>query len=233
MGAAITVLKIKQLEKEKFEQKKIILKKQSELGDFEGFENIHIGYPKTIIEKMYIEKELHYSKVSMNSDTIKEPIYIYWEGMEEPFKEITTGYQKILNFVFAFNKDYTEIYIFASREVANLFIRRLRREKYISCDHLKFDFKRISELKNMDSAWGVWEDYTGIERKRARFGKGINEIIDDKEYESITTIYMDYKYGAEIIQLTLNVEGRISSFSKNISQTDMMVIFEEIREILC
>ena len=231
MGSAITTLHITNIKKEIFEQKTISLEKQKELGEFEGFENIYIGYPKTTIEKLYTEKDLHYYKVLMSSDTIKEPIYVYWEGLEEP--KITTLYQKVLNFFFAFNKDYSEIYIFSPRDISNLFIRRLRREKYISCNHIKFNFKKISELENMDSAWGVWEDHEGVERKRARFGKGINEIIDEKEYETITTIYMDYKYGAELIQLTLNVEGRISTTSKNISQTDIFVIFEEIREVLC
>lgn len=180
---------------------------------------------------MALAKTLY--SVSMNTDTIKEPIFVYWEEMEQKmFKEITSGYQKILKFTFCLKKDNSEIRIFSARPEANLLLRRLRREECLHCKPIKFDFKKITELEDMECAWGIWEDHEGVERKRARFGKGINTIIEVGEFETITTVYMDYTYGGETIQLIVSVDGRVSSHSKSIKESDIITLFDELRAVL-
>lgn len=231
MGTSLTIKTIGGINKEKFSQKQLILKKQSELSDFD-IEVSQLGLPRTVIQKLFTEKEWTHHKVSMNTDTINEPISVYWEDMEHPEIREIKRYQKILSFNFCIKTDFSEIRVFSAKEEANLLLRRLHREKFLQCKPIKFDFKKIGELKDMESAWGVWEDHDGVERKRARFGKGINSILEERDYEKITTVYMDYTYGGETVQLIISVDGRVSSNSKSIKETDLTIIYEEIRAVL-
>lgn len=231
MGASLTIKVIQDINKDKFSQKKLVLKKQTELSDFD-FEVSQLGLPRTVIQNQHTEKEWTYYKVTMNTETINEPIFIYWEDIEHPEVREIKHYQRVLNFNFCIKTDHSEIRIFSAREEADLLIRRLRREKYLQCKSIKFDFIKIEELKDMESAWGVWEDHEGVERKRARFGKGINSVLDEHDYEKITTVYMDYNYNGEKVQLVVSVDGRISSNSKSIKELDLAIIYEEIRSVL-
>ncbi len=236
MGGSLCVLGIIEIDTEKFSNASFELKQQNTLEEF-GYEPHHIGLPKTKITKKFTQGDYTAYKVSMNSNTIREPIYVYWDNFEnngfKGFREVNKGYQKILYFNFYIDKNHTEMHLFTNKENTTLFLKRLKKEKLLKVNPVRFNFKKINELKDMDSAWGVWEDHAGIERKRARFGKNINTIISDAEYQSVTTIYMDYNYDGKLIQLILSADGRISTIDATIGEHDLLVIFNEIKSVLC
>jgi len=161
----------------------------------------------------------------MSTETINEPIYIYDDG----YVEWIRGYQKIENFEFWINENFSNLYVFAPKQMADMFIHRLTKERYITCTKLHFDFSKVGELENLDSAWGEWEDSHGAIRRIARFGKGIESEI--KDFSPITTFYIDYKYGTKLVQLILGKDGRISTFS-TIKYRDLLVLYNEISKTL-
>lgn len=224
-GASLTVLKIeKVLKKEIFEKPEFSLKEQTTF-DAHGNEISDLGIPETKIEKRFMEAGLIHYKAKMSTETIKQPIYIY----DDRYVEWVKGYQKIENFEFWIKEDFSNLYVFAPKQIADMFVHRMTKERYVTCNKLQFDFSKVGELENLDSAWGEWEDSQGIIRRIARFGKGIESEI--KDFSPITTFYIDYKYGSKIIQLILGGGGRISTFS-TIKYRDLLVLYNEISKIL-
>ncbi len=226
--ASLTVLKIEKVKKEDILEKdnSSLGMEQTDLAKYGGSELDELGRSKTEIKKIYEEVGLIHYKVKMSSETIQEPIYIYDKG----YFEWKKGYQKIDTFTLWIDKSTSKMYIFAPKQIADTFTQRLKKEGYISFSKLLFDFSKVGELTNLDSAWGLWEDSEGIIRRVAKFGKGINAVIED--YSRITTFYIDYKYrGDEIIQLILSSEGRIST-NKNITKRELSLIYDDISRTL-
>ena len=224
-GASLTVLKIEKiLKNEIFKASNYSFKEQTTF-DLHGSEIKDLGLPKTEIQKHFLEAGFRHYSVKMSTETIKEPIYIY----DNEYIEWMRGYQKIENFEFWINDDTLKMYIFAPKQIASTFIRRLKKEQYIMYSDIQFDFSKIGELEKLDSAWGTWEDSVGIVNRTAKFGKGLNTIITD--FSKITTFYIDYKYGGKLKQLILSAEGRISSQS-SLTNRDIFIIYNEISTTL-
>jgi hypothetical protein len=186
---------------------------------------VTIGLPKTEITNCFKLGEFINYKAKMSTETIREPIYVYEDG----FFECTNGYQKIKTFDFWINENFTILYIFAPKQVVETFIKRLRKEGCMVCSDLSFDFSKLGELENLDSAWGVWEDSKGTIKRMAKFGKGIESEIED--YGSITTFYIDYDYNGDIVQLILGLDGRIST-RRDLNQKDIFNIYNNISNTL-
>jgi hypothetical protein len=126
MGSSLTVRKVESIDLKKWKQKTFSLKKQSTLENYD-VGDLNIGLPKTTITKKFTESGYLLYKASMNSKTIEEPIYVYWNKLEERgFKEVDSGYQKVIPFNFCFNEDYSKVYVFSSKIYASLFLRRLK-----------------------------------------------------------------------------------------------------------
>ncbi len=224
-GASLTGTKIeKMLKKEIFNAPNFSMKAQFTLDNF-GIPIDSLGLPETSVEKIGRSASFTHYKAKMSTETIKEPIYIYQDG----YTEYVKGYQKIETFEFWIMEDFTNLYIFAPKQVADTFIHRLTKERYITCATLHFDFSKIKELQNLDSAWGTWEDSEGVVRRIARFGKGIESEI--KNWSKITTLYIDYNYGNKLIQIILGVNGNISTYG-NIRNRDLFTIYDEICKVL-
>ena len=119
--------------------------------------------------------------------------------------------------------------MFSNKKIASLFLSRLKKAEYMDFSKILFDFSRIEELENLDSAWGSWEDSKGIIRRTGKFGKGLNKVIED--YSNITTLFIDYMYKKELVQLILSLEGRIYS-SKDLSNNELMEIFNDVSGVL-
>jgi len=219
-GISLSVMSIKKIKKEDFETDSFSLEKQATFDNW-GNEVKELGLPKTEITNCFKLGEYTHYKAKMSTETIKEPIYIYEDG----FFECTTGYQKIKIFDFLINENCTILYTFAPKQVVETFIKRLRKEGFMVCSDLPFDFSKIGELENLDSAWGVWEDSKGTIKRIAKFGKGIESEIED--YSSITTFYIDYNYNGNPIQLILGLDGRIST-QRDIKQKDIFNIYNDI-----
>lgn len=225
MGASLTVLNIdKILKNEIFEASSYSLEKQKTFDNY-GSSIEDLGLPKTEIINHFVEAGFRHYFVKMSTETIKEPIYIY----DDEYIEWVKGYQKIEKFEFWVNEALLKMFVFAPKQIASTFIRRLKKEQYIIYSDIQFDFSKIGELEKLDSAWGTWEDSDGIVQRTAKFGKGINTIITD--YSRITTFYIDYKYGGKLKQLILSVEGRISSQS-SLTNRDIFIIYDEISKTL-
>lgn len=223
VGVSATIIEISKIKKEEFDKSSFSITEQQMLDEWTDVSKL--GLPKTVIIKLHTEGEFIHYKVSMSSETIKKPIYIFEEG----YKEYNKGYQTIENFTFWLKKDKSMMIIFAPKLVANLFIRKLKRKGSISSKNIIFDFSKIEQLENMDSAWGFWQDSQGVVKRIAKFGKGCNTVVDD--FSSITTFYIDYMYGAEIIQLILGKNGSIST-NNDISKRDLYIVYKEIVGVL-
>lgn len=187
-------------------------------------------YPETNIKYDYKDGNYRYYSVKTSSEMIKEPINIYWDDIEQ-ITEYTRGYSKIKHFkiMVDFNCDF--IYILAPKKTAKHFVNRMKKEKKMLFSNIQFDFSRITELENLNAAWGIWMDSTGALRKIAEFGKDVTTEISEEEYSLITTFYIDYLYKGNVVQLTLNVEGRISTLN-NLNDYDMIFLYNEIKEKL-
>ncbi|MDP3013450.1 MAG: hypothetical protein Q8M92_04355 [Candidatus Subteraquimicrobiales bacterium] len=221
-------MKIEKIKKENILEKNSLSLEaaQTKLDNYGGSEIDELGSSKTEIKKTYEEAGFIHYEVKMSSETIKDPIYIFDEG----YFEWTSGYQKIDTFSVRIDTSSSKMFIFAPKQIADILTQRLKKAGYISLSKLPFDFSRVGELTNLDSAWGLWEDSVGIIRRIAKFGKGINAVITD--YAPITTFYIDYKYrGDEIVQLILSSEGRIST-NKNLTHRELSIIYDDISKTL-
>jgi hypothetical protein len=219
-GVSLSVMSIKKINKDVFEKESYSLERQVTFDNW-GNEVKELGLPKTeLTNRFKLSEYIHY-KAKMSTETIKEPIYIYENG----FFECTNGYQKIKTFDLLINEDSNILYTFAPKQVVETFIKRLRKEGCMVCSDLPFDFSKLGELENLDSAWGVWEDSKGTIKRIAKFGKGIESEIED--YGSITTFYIDYNYKGNPIQLILGLDGRIST-QRDLKQKDIFNIYNDI-----
>lgn len=190
------------------------------------------GYflPETNIKYDFKDVNYRYYSVKTSSEMFKEPINIYWDDIEQ-VTEYTKGYSKIKNFKIMVDLNCEFIYVLAPKKTASHFINRMKKEKKMSFSNIQFDFSRITELENLNTAWGIWMDSNGVLKKIAEFGKDITTEISEEEYPLITTFYIDYLYKGNVIQLTLNVEGRVSTLN-NLNDSDMIFLYNEIKEKL-
>jgi hypothetical protein len=223
-GISLSVMGITKMKTEVFEKKSHSLERQVTFDNW-GNEIKELGLPKTEITNCFKQGEFVHYNAKMSTETIREPIYVYEYG----FFEYTNGYQKIKNFDFWINENFKFLYIFAPKQVVETFIKRLKKEGCMVCSDLPFDFSKIGELENLDSAWGVWEDSKGTVKRIAKFGKGIESEIE--YYGSITTFYIDYDYNGDIIQLILGLDGRIST-RRDLKQKDIFNIYNNISKTL-
>ncbi|TFH46966.1 MAG: hypothetical protein E4G94_01210 [ANME-2 cluster archaeon] len=186
--------------------------------------------PETNIKYEFKDVNYRYYSVKTSSEMFKEPINIYWDDIEQII-EYNRGYSKIKLFKFMVDLDGDFIYIFAPKKTAKHFVKRIVKEKKMLFSNVKFDFSRITELENLNAAWGIWMDSKGAIRKIAEFGKDVTTELSEEEYFLITTFYIDYLYKGNVVQLTLNVEGRISTLN-NLNNQDMIFLYNEIKENL-
>lgn len=229
MGNSLSVYKIDKTCSEFGNGKSFSLDAQKTLAGWGGNAS---GYflPETNIKYEYRDANYRYYSVKTSSKMINEPINIYWDDIEQ-IKEYKRGYSKIKRFKFMVDLKCEYIYIFAPKKITEHFIKRIKKEKNASCSNIQFDFSRIRELENLNAAWGIWMDSNGAIRKIAEFGKDVTMEISDEEYSLITTFYIDYLYRGKVIQLTLNVEGRLSTLN-NLDYRDMIYLYKEIEQKL-
>lgn len=229
MSKSLTVHKLEKVCKALTDKESFSLNNQTSVYEWGvGIEDGFIPQTK-ILYKYTDENHIHYA-VSADSALIKEPIIVYWNEIEQ-FKEYTKGYSSISKFKFIIDHDYENIYIFSPKKISDRFIKQMAKERKMTCSNISFNFSLISELKNLISAWGIWEDSRGAITKTARFGPDITTEIFPEDYASITTMYIDYSFDQNTIQLILNAEGRISTQNK-IDNGDMLDIYEDIKNTL-
>lgn len=222
-GVSLTVIDILNKIDGGFEKDAFSIELQKSLNNY-GVDD-RLSWRKTEFNNRIIRNGFVNYDVLISTDTIEEPIYIF----DDEYVHWDNGYQKINNFKIKINDSYSKMYIFTNKKTTRLFLSRLKNEEYIDYSKIIFDFSRIEELENLDSAWGSWEDSNGIIRRTGKFGKGLNKIIDD--YSKVTTLFIDYIYRTELIQLILSSEGRIYS-RKDLSNYELMKIFDDVSNVL-
>lgn len=230
MGVSLSVLELNNYSEEFFETEESEISAQDNFDSYDEIEASRTGLSNpetTIIRQNSPYENVKIFSVKMRTQTIDEPIYVY---LDEP-KVIEDGYQEIEKFKFWLDESSNELYVFSKKKVVKEFVRRLNDENLVESSPVMFDFSRINELNNLVRATGTWEDSTGAVRRIAKFGVGIDEEIDEEDYESITTFYIDYKYQADTTKLILSEEGRISTKQK-LEYRDLYSIFQEVRDII-
>lgn len=231
-GCSLTVLQIKSLLNDRLKEKEPLnLQTDRLLTDFKEGAKI-LGLPKTELIPTGEDSRFIKYTVSLSTSTIRKPIYIYKDGFEDPYYKYLAGYQEIETFDICFDKNYSNLYIFASKAIANDFVRRLKKHNVGSFSHIKFDFSRITLLQKLICAWGAWEDSIGIVKRTGKFGPGLETILTQGDYDSMTTVYIDYDYGHDkTMQLILSRDGRVAIYNKA-SNKDLVKIFDDIKEVL-
>lgn len=224
MTGSLTVVHIEFL-KDLFKKKiKFSVKKDFSLEHY-GFELNRLGEPLTDIFYCDSTEEYHIYLSKLSTNTIQKPIYIYEDGIEE----YTLGYQEIKEFKFLIDTDFKTMYLFAPKRIAKPFLSRLDKHEYMQYSKLVFDFSKLQELSNFISGYGTWEDTNGVITKTAKFGHGIETVIEN--FSRITTFYIEYNYKNKRIQLILNLEGRIST-ANELKDDDLLYLYNEIKSTL-
>ena len=223
-GTSLTVTNILNFSQGVFENNSTFsLEKQTSLNEY-GVDD-RLGWRKTELSDRIEIGGFVYFNVLISTDLIYAPIYIY----DDEYVEWSDGYQQIKKFKIRMDKNKSKLYIFSNKKTAKTFLNRLKNAEVMEFSNILFDFSRMEELNNLDSAWGIWEDSSGIIRRIGMFGKGINAVIDD--YSKITTLFIDYVFNKTVIQLILSLEGRIYART-DLSHDELLRLFNEISEVL-
>lgn len=235
MGASVNIFKIGEIKKEKLAGKSLTIPQQQTLADSGLFDEI--GTPKSILKKIKETNEVISFKVTHHSETQKKPVRIFWETLEEnsPLgskgtKEVTGGYQEIYEFPFIINLTEMEGYIFAKKDIANSFQKRLRKEGIMDLKNLKIDLAKLDDLPETNNIWGIWEDGIGRCKKKALFGVEVNKE-NQHDKEKATAYNLEYDFGDETIDLVISSTGGISSRSKQITEDDLLTIYNKLKNL--
>lgn len=226
-GVSVTILELEEdcfltTENQEFPVK---IEKQSDFHDVDGIEMASLSdNTRTIVKQESDTDSMRKLSVEMSSKKKNQPIYIHEQGI----KRYNQGYQEIRDFQVWVEKESNKIFVFAAKDTASTFAKRLRRNQDIDTSRPDFDFSRLQELEKLDSYWGRWKDNKGRIQRIGEFGD-LEEVMDDPE--SITTIYIDYEYATEIIQLTLS-EGASISTRQNLNKADMLEVYDEMKNII-
>lgn len=232
MGVSLTVADITKIKRDVIKEKSSFdLEDQKSLREY-GIDASKLGKSTTKISKKgkitRFDKESHYAfKVSMSSETIRKPIYIYEEGA----KTTKDRYQEIENFEVWIDSNFSRMYVFAKKNVAKSFLNRLKMSNFLSYDKIKFDFRKLGLVDNIDEPWGFWKDSEGKINRVANFGQGLHEVLEKEDYEDITSFHVDYAYNSEIVQIIISKNGRISSNS-SINFEDLYRIFVDMESTM-
>jgi len=234
MGASVNIFKVGEIKKEKLSGT-LIIPQQQTLADIGLFDEI--GTPKSILKKIKETDKLVSFKVTHHSETQKKPVRIFWETLEEnsPLgnkgtKEVTGGYQEIYEFPFIINLSEMEGYIFAKKDIANSFQKRLRKEGIMDLKNLKIDLAKLDDLPETCNIWGIWEDGIGRCKKKALFGVEVNKE-NQHDKEKATAYNLEYDFGDETIDLVISSTGGISSRSKQITEDDLLTIYKKLKNL--
>lgn len=232
MGVSLTVADVTEIKRDVIEENSSFqLGDQKSLREY-GIDASKLGQSTTKIsqeEKITrFDGESHYAfEVSMSTETIRKPIYIYEEGA----KTTKDKYQEIEKFDFWIDSTYNRIYIFAPKKVAKKFLHRLKVSNFMAYNKIEFDFQNLGLVDNIEEPWGFWKDSDGKINRVANFGQGLDEVLESEDYEDITSFHVDYDYNSEIIQVIISKNGRLSSNSK-INFEDLYLIFREVEGTL-
>lgn len=232
MGVSLTVAEIADIKKDVIEENSSFnLEDQKTLREY-GIDSSKLGKSTTKISKKgkitRFDSKSHYSfKVSMSSETIRKPIYIYEKGA----KTTKNKYQEIEKFEFWIDSNFNRIFIFAPKATAKSFLNRLKISNLLKFNKIKFDFRLLGMIEEIEEPWGFWKDSEGKINRVANFGQGLDEVLEEEDYEDITSFHVDYNYNSEIVQIIISREGRLSSNSK-IDSEDLYLIFQKLDTLI-
>lgn len=232
MGVSLTVAEIADIKKDAIEENSSFnLEDQKTLREY-GIDSSKLGKSTTKISKKgkitrFDSKSHHSFKVSMSSETIRKPIYIYEKGA----KTTKNKYQEIEKFEFWIDSNFDRIFIFAPKATAKSFLNRLKISNLLKFNKIKFDFRLLGMIEEIEEPWGFWKDSEGKINRVANFGQGLDEVLEEEDYENITSFHVDYNYNSEIVQIIISREGRLSSNSK-IDSEDLYLIFQKLRALI-
>ncbi|WEL19047.1 hypothetical protein [Candidatus Nanohalococcus occultus] len=227
MGCSLTILEIEELENSLRDTDRVRLNRQSDLSAFKKLEKTRIGNPRTFMSFLGEKRDNKVFNVKLTTETKKDSIYVN-DGRP---RVIDSGYQKIKEFRCWISNNQTELYVFAPKQLAKTFVKRLEKENWTSTSEVHFEFEKITELENLISARGMWEDSEGAVRKVAKFGEDIDQEISKEKFTATTTLYIDYRYRSLTTQIVLSEDGRIST-NEDLSNQELYEIYEEVSSTL-
>lgn len=240
MGGSLAVFRLLNPNKENLLRTKIDSNPQQVLPNFD-----ELGTTKSILNLTnYIEEEnLAYYSATHYSETIKTPIRIFIDDIEDIFSNqvdfslinIKPGmkkvsqYQEVYKFKVVIDFNSNEIFLFTNKKISHNFIRRFKKSKKLDYEKLFFDMNKIENIPELSDVWGIWEDCIGRCKKKAYFGTGVHRLQElDKEKVTSCNVKCEPTEGQEV-DFVISYDCRISSNSNAVTDIDLFKMYTGLK----
>ena len=193
MSGSLAVFKIINPNKEKLMKNELNSNPQRELSEFGDLHlSDNLGQERSLLyfrnydaeSEQLLYRAIHYT------NTIKNPIRIFLDSIEDTFsglepdiiKAISKGekiieeYQEIYKFDVLIDFKMEEIFVFTKKKIANSFMKRFQKSGHIDYEKVFFDMQKIENIPELSSIWGLWEDCHGKCKKIAYFGTEVHTL---------------------------------------------------------
>ena len=249
MSGSLAVFKIIHPNKEKLMKNELNSNPQRELHEFADLHlSDNLGQERSILYFIKHDSEnnrVHY-KATHYTDTIKNPIRIYLDSLEDTFsglepdiiKVIQKGekvigeYQEIYKFDVLIDFKTEEIFIFTKKKIANSLMRRFHKSGHIDYEKTFFDMQKIENIPELLNIWGLWEDCQGKCKKKAYFGTAVH-TLDELNKKNVTSYNVEYEIEeGNVVDLFIMGDCRLSSKSKLIGNDELFDTYKEIKKHL-
>ena len=249
MSGSLAVFSIINPNKEKLMKNELNSNPQRELPEFVDLQmSDNLGQERSLLyfrehdseKDQILYKAIHYT------DTIKNPIRIYLDSIEDTFSglepeiinAITKGekvigeYQEIYKFEVLIDFKTEEIFIFTKKKIANAFMRRFHKSSHIDYEKTFFDMQKIENIPELSNIWGLWEDCQGKCKKIAYFGTEVH-TLDEVNKKNVTSYNVEYEVDeGNVVDLFIMGDCRLSSKSRLIGNDELFATYKEIKKHL-
>jgi len=141
-------------------------------------------------------------------------------------------YQEIHKFDVLIDLKSEEIFVFANKKIAAVFMRRFKKSEYMQYEKIYFDMSKIENIPELADIWGLWEDCDGGRcKKKAYFGTEVHRL-EELNKNMVTSYNVSYEYDGEIVDLFILHDCRLSSKSKLITNAELFETYQAIKNQL-
>lgn len=246
MSGSLAVFKLINTDKDKLMKKSLDSKPQQTFSDLDLCDSL--GQSRSLLTFKSYDQEN--DRVLYNathfSDTIKNPIRIYLDTIEDSFYNLTEEeilkikkgtktideYQEIHKFAVLIDFKTAEVFIFTNKRISHNFIRRFKKSGYLDYVKIYFDMKKIDNIPELSNIWGLWEDCTGRCKKKAYFGTEVHKL-EGLNKDQVTSYNVKYEFdGENDVDLFIMYDCRLSSRSRIIGNSELFETYQEVKKHL-
>ncbi|WP_440946935.1 hypothetical protein ACSAZL_01165 [Methanosarcina sp. T3] len=246
MGGSLAVFKLINPDKENLMKKELNSSSQCSFADLNLSDGL--GYAKSVLKFRHyddVNNRIHYIATHY-SDTINAPIRIFLDNIEDVFAELVNTdiqniprgmhtvnqYQPMDEFDVVIDLGSEEIFVFVNKKIANVFMKRFKKSKYLTFEKIYFNMRNIKNIPDLADIWGLWENSTGRCKKKAFFGTNVHEH-EEVNMDNVTSYNVNYEYDGEtIVNFFIMIDCRLSSTSKRITNAELFETYNVVKNSL-